>query len=444
MASANGEGLGSAATSIVISGLIGGLSVALFFAFYLRRKREEVKTAAELHPEVTTTSHKNSKPLKKVNPKSNVSAADKVQARRHHPLDLNTLKGHADAVTGLCFSPDALCLATACADRVVRVFKLDDALSKSFKFLRINMPSGSHPVAVTFCKEASQLVVGAHNISGSSLSMYGEAARKSSEDVNEHSKLPLPEVKWEKQKVHDKKGILTLVGISATYGNADGSTIIASCSEGTDIKLFQGESGKCLGVLDTNQLKNNMASLSPNGRFVAAAAFTADVKVWELVYAKDGSVKETVNVMQLKGHKSAVTWLCFTSDSEKILTASKDGSMRLWNINVRYHLDEDPKCLKVFPIPLHDEKGRFMHYDRLSISPNDKIIAASHGPILQWLSLETGEVLDTADKAHDADITCMAWSPQKIATENVLTTILATCGNDKKVKLWAAPKSLLH
>ncbi|CAN1322335.1 Transducin beta-like protein 2, partial [Linum perenne] len=46
-----------------------------------------------------------------------------------------------------------------------------------------------------------------------------------------------------------------------------------------------------------------MATISPNGRFIAAAAFTADVKVWEIVYAKDGSVKEVLNVMQLKGHK---------------------------------------------------------------------------------------------------------------------------------------------
>ncbi|KAJ0727671.1 putative transferase, protein kinase RLK-Pelle-RLCK-XII-1 family [Helianthus annuus] len=33
-----------------------------------------------------------------------------------------------------------------------------------------------------------------------------------------------------------------------------------------------------LGFVDTNQLKNNMATVSPNGRFIAAAAFTADVK----------------------------------------------------------------------------------------------------------------------------------------------------------------------
>lgn len=32
--------------------------------------------------------------------------------KRHHPLDLNTLKGHGDIVTGVCFSPNAQSLAT--------------------------------------------------------------------------------------------------------------------------------------------------------------------------------------------------------------------------------------------------------------------------------------------------------------------------------------------
>lgn len=68
---------------------------------------------------------------------------------------------------------------------------------------------------------------------------------------------------------------------------------------------------------------------------------------------------------------------------------------------VRYHMDEDPKTLKVFPIPLHDAKGTTLHYDRLSISPDGKILATTHGSMLQWLCAETGQVLDTADKAHD-------------------------------------------
>lgn len=53
-----------------------------------------------------------------------------------------------------------------------------------------------------------------------------------------------------------------------------------ACSlSGTDIILWHGKTGKILGNVDTNQLKNTMAAISPNGRFIAAAAFTADVKV---------------------------------------------------------------------------------------------------------------------------------------------------------------------
>lgn len=55
--------------------------------------------------------------------------------------------------------------------------------------------------------------------------------------------------------------------------------ILSIFFSGTDIKLWHGKTGKTLGNVDTNQLKNTMATISPNGRFIAAAAFTADVKV---------------------------------------------------------------------------------------------------------------------------------------------------------------------
>lgn len=72
-------------------------------------------------------------------------------------------------------------------------------------------------------------------------------------------------------------------------------------------------------------------------------------------------MKEVNKVMQLKGHKvltnalffsapilceadrypfiqSAVTCLCFAPNSEQIITASKDGSIRVWNINGMIYL----------------------------------------------------------------------------------------------------------
>ncbi|KAL5728044.1 hypothetical protein ACHQM5_001169 [Ranunculus cassubicifolius] len=363
-------------SALPISILLGSIIIILFFSDYFRKRRSEIQSLTTGTPEIQSALVQKSKKStttqsisKKLHSKSH--ASDKEQSKKHHPLDVNTLKGHGDSVTALCFSPDGRSLATACADGVLRVFKLEDASSKSFKFLRINLPAGGQPTAISFSDEKSSLAVAVHTLFGSSLYMYGEGNAKPESEGKQQLKLPLPEIKWEHHKVHDKRVILTLV--------------------------------------------------------------------WEIVYSKDGSVKEVTKAMQLKGHKSAVTWLCFTPSSEQMVTASKDGSIRIWNINVRYHLDEDPKTLKVFPIPLHDANGSPLHYDRLSVSPNGRILVATHGTTLQWLCMETGKVLDTAEKAHEGDITGIAWAPRTVPLEGAKAMVLATCGTDKKVKLWVSP-----
>jgi len=94
------------------------------------------------------------------------------------------------------------------------------------------VPAGGHPVAVAFSDDASSVVLASHTLSGSSLYMWGEEKVKDSNDSKQQPKLPLPEIKWEHHKIHEKKVVLTLVGTASTYGNGDGSTIVASCSEG--------------------------------------------------------------------------------------------------------------------------------------------------------------------------------------------------------------------
>lgn len=87
-------------------------------------------------------------------------------------------------------------------------------------------------MAVTFSDDASSVVVASETHFGASLYMYGEEKAKPTNDSKQQSKLPLPEIKWEHHKIHDKSAVLTLVGAAATYGSADGSTVVASCSEG--------------------------------------------------------------------------------------------------------------------------------------------------------------------------------------------------------------------
>ncbi|XP_002967374.2 uncharacterized protein LOC9635402 [Selaginella moellendorffii] len=362
----------------------------------------------------------------------------KARPTPRHRLELNAIKGHVDAITGIAFSSNSRGLATACADRVVRIFKLDDPTSKNLHVLRLNVPLGTVPTGVAFGDGpgAAQIVVATQDINGSGLLMFGAPEGKGAAQAREQGKVPPPEIKWRKTQIHDRRNVLTCVGARCEYGSGDGeSVLIATCSEGTDIKIWSAGNGTCVKTVDTNQLQNTMATISPDGRFLAAAAFTADVKIWEIVYGKDGQVRDVVKVMLLKGHKSAVTWTCFTWDSQKIITASKDGFIRIWNINVRYQMDEDPKCIKVFPIPSSDNGL----YEKIAVSPDDKILAATHGTTLTWLSTADGQVLDTAENAHDGEITCITWAPQSVSTDQGKVLILATASVDKKLKLWSQP-----
>lgn len=45
------------------------------------------------------------------------------------------------------------------------------------------------------------------------------------------------------------------------------------------------------------------------------------------------SLSYVLVIFHFDGVQSAVTWLCFAPNSEQVITASKDGSIRIWNIN---------------------------------------------------------------------------------------------------------------
>lgn len=106
------------------------------------------------------------------------------------------------------------------------------------RFLRINLPAGGHPIAVAFADDASSIVVASQAMTGCSLYMYEEEKTKTANGPKQQTKLP-PQIKWEHHKIHEKQAILTLTGATATYGTADGSTIIASCSEGLTSSVLQ-------------------------------------------------------------------------------------------------------------------------------------------------------------------------------------------------------------
>jgi hypothetical protein len=123
-------------------------------------------------------------------------ASDEVKAqdaaKKHHHLDVNTLRGHTDSVTSLHFSSDGCNQATVCAVGAVRIFRIDDTSSNSFKILRMGLPAGAHPTALAFSEGSSSVVVAAQPLLGSSLSMYADVRDPLTVENKKQGKLSPP------------------------------------------------------------------------------------------------------------------------------------------------------------------------------------------------------------------------------------------------------------
>ncbi|KAK9819711.1 hypothetical protein WJX72_001552 [[Myrmecia] bisecta] len=342
------------------------------------------------------------------------SALPAAGTATHHPLYLNTLKGHVDTVNGLAFSPTGTAIATACEDRALRIFKLEDVTSKSIGFRRKNLTRG--PVDVGFGASDDELVaVTKGTLDAAALSMYISKANQKS---GEGSVL---EPVWEVDNVHAGDAALCMHSRNG---------VILTCSKKTDMRVYSSR-GRQLAAMDTAGLQNHMADLSPNGRFAAAATFTSDVKVVEIKHDKEGNFQGCSKVMDLKGHKSQVMCLSFSPDSSRMVTASKDGTWCVWNIAVRYWLQEDPKQLLKRP----QEVPANRCYTHIAYGPGG-VIAASIDKTLYLLDAKSGSLVDTVEDAHDAEITCMEWSPALYPLgDHSESAVLATGSRDKKCQV---------
>jgi len=181
-------------------------------------------------------------------------------------------------------------------------------------------------------------------------------------------------------------------------------------------------SGECLYNKDTNQMKNFTVSLSPNGRFFALGTWTSEVKVNEIHLKKDRTFDKVSHAMTLTGHKKSVPTVTFTSDSSRMLTSSADGSLKLWNIAVRYEVREEPKeiwaALHTPPLTL------------LSVSPNDKVFVAVVDRTLLFFNLQKGDTpIYKLTTSHQSSILECTWS----ADGTLMGTVAA---GEKLVRLW--------
>ena len=163
-------------------------------------------------------------------------------------------------------------------------------------------------------------------------------------------------------------------------------------------------------------------------------------------------------------------------------------TLQIWNINVRYHMSEDPKILlsTFMAVPpgqvytrlawgpggrghtlgcgkrwthallasssvdggsatlssaglLHPSEAAQQLTPALPCLGADGFIAGAYQGTIHIIDSRTGEVVDRIEAAHDGEIKCLQWAPVKLTGPQGKVAVLASGGTDGRVRLWRAP-----
>lgn len=388
------------------------VAVAAAFAIYffgLGRSKERALSASDSEVEEEEEASSKNGEVKKA--EGGGSKKQKWQQRREktqqstfsHPLLAATLKAHSSNVTSLDFSNNGKYVATCSDDRTVRIWQSKDFGDRDHKSSRANVDL-DHATLVRFSPDSRAFIVWL--ASAETIRVY----KMSKKDDGTFAFSVAPNDFPRKHKAE-----IINIGIAAT------GKFVMTASADTTIHLWDLK-GEILATINTNQMTNAYAAISPCGRFIGSCGFTPDVKVWEVCFAKTGGFREVSRAFELKGHSAAVHSFGFSNDSHRMATVSKDGTWRLWDTNIQYRLQQEPYLLT---------KGKYeaatMAACRLALSPDGRVLALAAGPTVHVFDARTARLMETIVSPH---------GPEAVLelTFDPLGRYVASCG-DRAVRV---------
>ncbi|XP_052801021.1 transducin beta-like protein 2 [Mya arenaria] len=310
--------------AIAVTAAVGAI-VLLIMLFFTMGRKSQTEEKEESEDETKTSKKEKQQPTTKKT-KSVARTKGKDRVVFSHEWLAGSLKGHSSRILDMDFSPNGKYVITVAEDRSVMLWSTKEFEQKEHKFIRGNVDL-DHATRVKFSPDSKAFIVSLGN--ANTIRVFRIGKKDDGSPGNIAGALDFPQ---------KHKAEIINIGIASS------GRFIMSISSDTAMIVWSIK-GDVLSEINTNHMNNYYGAVSPCGRFVASSGFTPDVKVWEVCFTKTGDFQEVRRAFELKGHSAGIHSFSFNSDSTRMASASKDGTWKYWDTNIRYDMNQDPYLL---------------------------------------------------------------------------------------------------